>query len=176
MTDCAPKKNKIHISDYQENWPQIYEDEAAKIKSTLSKNCLAIHHIGSTAVPKLKAKPKIDIMAVVENFSDIDIAAIEALGFAYKGEVIPTGRYFSKSLPVKVHLHLFEKGNPLIADNLIFRDWLRTHKSDRQAYENLKLKLASRYKKGEVMGYCHAKTDFIQSIIAKAKKLESDIK
>jgi GrpB-like predicted nucleotidyltransferase (UPF0157 family) len=127
---------------------------------------LAVHHFGSTSVPGLSAKPKIDILAIVKQLGSIDYAALEKLGFESRGEVIPTGRYFCKESP-RVHLHIFEEGNPLIHRNLIFRDWLRTHEEDREAYAALKMKLAGVHNDG--MSYCRAKTEFINQIIAKAE-------
>ena len=101
--------DNIKVVPYNPQWPEIYEKEAAPIKKALENNCLAIHHFGSTSVPGLSAKPKIDILAVVKSFSLIDIPALEKLGFEYRGEIIPTGRYLSKETP-KVHLHIFEEG------------------------------------------------------------------
>lgn len=155
----------IEIVTYDPAWAQIYEREAAAIKKILGETCLAIHHFGSTSVPGLGAKPKIDILAVVTSFNAVNIPAIEHLGFEYRGEVIATGRYFAKKQP-RVHLHLFEQGNPLIERNLIFRDWLRTHPADRDAYAALKHVLATQHTDG--MEYCRAKTVFINNIIDKA--------
>jgi len=158
----------IEIAPYDPEWPQMFETEAAPIQGALGDNCLAIHHFGSTSVPNLSAKPKIDILAVVRHLSAIDSSAIEKLGFEARGEVIQTGRYFSKQSP-HVHLHIFEIGNPLIERNLIFRDWLRTHDDDRNAYEALKKDLASVYHDG--MSYSRAKTEFINQIVEKAQAL-----
>ena len=58
---------KIEVVLHDPNWSSIFEAEAAKIKKILSNNCIAIHHIGSTAVPGLAAKPKIDMIAVVQD-------------------------------------------------------------------------------------------------------------
>jgi uridine phosphorylase len=90
----------IEIVSYDPKWPQMFEEEANPIQQALGDNCLAIHHFGSTSVSGLSAKPKIDILAVVRHLSSIDSAALERLGFTSQGEVIPTGRYFSKDLPV----------------------------------------------------------------------------
>lgn len=159
----------IEIVPYDHNWPQMFESEAKTIKSALGDNLLSIHHFGSTSIPGLSAKPKIDILVVVEKLSSIDSDALANLGFENRGEVISTGRYFSKNLP-KVHLHIFEKNNPLIDRNLKFRDWLRTHKDDCDAYVALKTKLAAIHKDG--MSYCKAKTEFINQIIEKSIKKE----
>jgi GrpB-like predicted nucleotidyltransferase (UPF0157 family) len=159
----------IEIVAYNPEWPQIYEREAAAIKKILGEACLAIHHFGSTSVPGLGAKAKIDILAVVTSFNAVDIPAVEQIGFEYRGEVIATGRYFAKKQP-RIHLHLFEQDNPLIERNLLFRDWLRTHPADREAYAALKQQLAMQHTDG--MEYCNAKTTFINTIIDKALGLK----
>lgn len=165
------KNNTIEVVSYNPLWPQIYESEVTAIKKVLDGNCLVTHHFGSTSVPGLSAKPKIDILAVVKNFSSIDISALERLGFKYRGEVIPSGRYLAKEDP-KVHLHIFKEGNPLIERNLIFRDWLRTHNADRDAYARLKQELASQHTDG--MEYCRAKTEFINEVVEKAINKQKD--
>ena len=157
----------IQIVSYNPRWPQIYDNEAALLIRALGTNCLAIHHIGSTSVLGLSAKGIIDILAIVKDFSYVDISALKKLGFENRGEVIHTGRYFSKMTP-RIHLHLFEEGNPLIEHDLLFRDWLRTHDDDRDAYSKIKKDLAIKHTDG--MSYCIAKTKFINTIIEKAKK------
>jgi len=85
------------IVEYDPRWPKIFENEEGPIKEALGDNCLAIEHFGSTAVPDLSAKSKIDILAVVKDLSSLPISALERLGFENRGEVIPSGRYFSKA-------------------------------------------------------------------------------
>jgi len=156
---------KIKIVEYDPKWAEIYRKEAKLIKNALGKHCLNIYHIGSTSIPGLKAKPKIDILVVVKDFQSIDVKALKKIGFEVRGEIIPTGRYFSKRIPFKINLHIFEENNPIIEKDLKFRDWLRTHEEDRKDYELLKLKLVQLHDNG--MEYCKAKTDFITKIINK---------
>jgi len=156
---------KIEIAEYNPAWPEIYEQEAALLKSTLGKNLVNIHHIGSTSIPGLCAKPKIDILAEVNSFADIDCLAMQKLGYEDRGIIFHTGRYFPKLVP-KVHLHIFETGNPRIEQNLRFRNWLRSHPEDRDAYAQLKRELAQHHTDG--MAFCYAKTNFIKSILTKA--------
>lgn len=58
--------SKIEIVPYDFKWPTLFAEEAKKIKQTLNEACVAVHHVGSTAVPRLCAKPKIDIITVVK--------------------------------------------------------------------------------------------------------------
>ena len=160
-------RETVQIVPYNPQWPKIYDNEAALIIQALGSSCLAIHHFGSTSVLGLSAKAKIDILAIVKDFSCVDTSTLEKSGFENRGEVIPSGRYYSKNTP-PIHLHLFENGNPLIENNLMFRDWLRTHDDDRDAYSRIKKDLASKHTDG--MSYCIAKTEFINTIIEKAKR------
>ena len=61
----------IIVTDYDSRWPAEYEKESEKIKAILGENCVAIYHIGSTAVPGLAAKPIIDIAVAVHDIKDI---------------------------------------------------------------------------------------------------------
>lgn len=135
---------KIEIVPYNPAWPQIFEEEAARLRQALGKNCVAIHHIGSTSVPGLVAKPKIDIIAVVKNMTPI-VQDLEKIGYEYRGEFnIPLHLGFRKRPPLtNVNLHVFEEGNPEIELNLLFRNFLRTHPEASQEYAKLKLALAN---------------------------------
>lgn len=155
----------IEIVEYDPKWPEIFEREARPIQKALGENCLALEHFGSTAVPGLCAKPKIDILAVVKDLSFLPIEALEGIGFENRGEVIPSGRYFCKPIVPRIHLHVFQEGNSLVEQNLKFRDHLRANPKDRAAYAKLKKELAADHFDG--MSYCHAKTAFINQILQK---------
>ena len=57
----------IELEDYNPNWPKIYLIEKEKLQDILVQDLITIHHIGSTAIPNIKAKPIIDILCVVKN-------------------------------------------------------------------------------------------------------------
>ena len=73
----------VIVTAYNPNWPALYEQEAQAIRQILGKELIAIHHIGSTSVPGLFAKPIIDIMPVVAHIEAVDplSAQFEALGY-----------------------------------------------------------------------------------------------
>jgi GrpB-like predicted nucleotidyltransferase (UPF0157 family) len=62
---------------YDSTWPEVFEQEANVIKQVLGKNCVAIHHFGSTSIPGLQSKPVIDIIAEVHSFSLLDVMTLE---------------------------------------------------------------------------------------------------
>lgn len=77
----------VIVTAYNPNWPALYEQEAQAIRQILGKELIAIHHIGSTSVPGLFAKPIIDIMPVVAHIEAVDplSAQFEALGYEVMG-------------------------------------------------------------------------------------------
>jgi GrpB-like predicted nucleotidyltransferase (UPF0157 family)/N-acetylglutamate synthase-like GNAT family acetyltransferase len=161
----------VEVVVYDAEWPNMFETEANLIKSVLGDNCIAIHHIGSTAVPGLSAKPILDILPVVKDILQVDQcnSAMKSIGYEVKGEFgIPFRRYFQKSSDRRTHnVHVFEESNPEIERHLKFRDWMRIHSNDRNAYSALKVKLALKYP-NNIMKYCLGKDDFIADIDSKA--------
>ena len=78
---------KVIVVDSCLEWADMYRIEAQAIREILGENCVAVHHIGSTAVPGLKAKPVIDIMPVVKSLAVVDEkqAAFMPLGYECMG-------------------------------------------------------------------------------------------
>ena len=74
----------IEVVDYDPHWITVFEKEAVMLAQIFGPRLVDIHHIGSTSVPGLRAKPIIDILIVLENTDDIDSfnQSMEALGFA----------------------------------------------------------------------------------------------
>ncbi len=163
------KTRHIEVVPYNPNWPSAFKTEAAKIKQALGDNCIEVHHIGSTSVPELAAKPIIDMIPVVCDIGAVDKLAMEALGYETMGEFgIPFRRFFSKSKDLRTHnVHVFEQGNLEIERHLKFRDWMRNNPKDRDAYAELKNNLAIKFP-NDIKSYCIGKDDFIANIDAKA--------
>jgi len=95
----------IEVKSYDAGWTRAFEVEAAALSRVFGDSLVAIHHIGSTSIPGLLAKPIIDILVVLTATETIDrfSGAMEGLGYRVRGEcldaVIPgtPGRfYFSK--------------------------------------------------------------------------------
>ncbi len=167
------KTKNIEILPYNPSWPYMFEVEAAHIKQALGSNLLEIHHIGSTAVPGLPAKPKIDMIAVVQD-PLLAIPRLEAIGLKYKGEYnIPLHYGFSKRGEIDLNLHVYEASHPEIELNLMFRDYLRNHPNRRDDYAQLKKELiqdeSSLNKENSLFtNYTLRKGDFIRSVLREA--------
>lgn len=164
------ENKKIEVVPYDPLWPKQFEDEASQIKAALGDDCLAVHHVGSTSVPGLAAKPKIDIIAAVKHPEEA-VEKLRAVGYEYRGEYnIPMHYGFSKRGKVRVNLHVYEEGHPEIELNLTFRDCLRNHSEIRNEYEEVKKGLlgkSSSYEKNGSMftGYTLGKGAFIRKVL-----------
>lgn len=161
----------IEVVDYNPDWPKAFEVATEQIKLVLGEQCLAIHHIGLTSVEGLSAKPIIDILVAVKDICAVDILnpTMSTIGYESKGEYgIPFRRYFQKEKDVKTHnLHVFEQGNPEIERHIKFRDWMRSHVQDREAYADLKQRLSAIFS-DDRESYSLGKEEFITNIDAKA--------
>jgi GrpB-like predicted nucleotidyltransferase (UPF0157 family) len=150
-------------------WADDFAREAGAIRAALSDLAIAVHHIGSTAVDGLIAKPVIDILLVVPHLAPLDARAdrLAALGYDARGEFgIPGRRYFHKTSPlgVRTHqIHAYAEESDAIRRHLDFRDYLRAHPATAEAYARLKVRLADRFH-ADVEGYAHAKTPFVLGV------------
>jgi GrpB-like predicted nucleotidyltransferase (UPF0157 family)/GNAT superfamily N-acetyltransferase len=135
--------NKVQVVPYDPNWPKMFEAEEAIIRAALGQNCVAVHHVGSTSVPGLSAKPKIDILIVVKNLAAC-IPQLEKYGYANKGEFnIPFHLVFrERDGGPRANIHVYEEGSPEIELNLLFRNYLREHADWMQKYGSLKMELS----------------------------------
>ena len=162
----------IIVVEYNPQWIHAFEKEAVLGRNILGENCIAVYHIGSTAVPGLAAKPIIDIMPVVRNLERVDAekAAFEGIGYEYLGEWgLPGRRYLRKGGNERTHqIHIFpESQTDDIDRHLAVRDYLRTHKDACDAYAGLKQSLAEKYPY-DIDGYCDGKDGFMKRLEEKA--------
>ena len=165
----------VVIADCDPQWPILYQEEKGRILEAIGRVIVAIEHIGSTAVPGLGAKPIIDIMVAVSHLADAEecIQPLKGIGYEYAPELevsMPQRRYFDKGpAEARIHLHMVELAGEFWQRHLLFRDFLRDHPQVAQEYEQLKRELAAEYGLDRA-GYTEAKTSFIRSVEARARR------
>jgi len=195
MTASSRTGQPITIAPYDPAWPEKFRRERDLIYDVCGRDqFVRIEHIGSTAVPGLAAKPIIDIMPGVRSIEDFtpDIAKLAAIGYQYVPEYekplpglagdegMPFRRYFRKDEDGRraFHLHVVEVTTGFWRDHQRFRNWLRVFPADRDAYADLKRRLAAEYNAalqpthGAVelnRDYTDRKSDFVAAILAKAQ-------
>ncbi|MBN8233878.1 GrpB family protein [Halobacillus kuroshimensis] len=158
---------KVEVVSYDSNWSFFFEQEKQLLEKIFSPTLVEVHHIGSTAVPGLAAKPVIDLLPVVSELKAVDeaVAAMEEAGYEAKGENgLPGRRFFQKGGQDRTHhVHVFEVGSPEIERHLVFRDYLRTHDAERNAYGRLKKQLAQAHR-FNIDAYIEGKGGFVQQL------------
>lgn len=140
---------KVEVIRFSERWSLDFEKEAAVLEKVFGAEVIKIHHIGSTSIHGLSAKPIIDMMPVVKDITQVDQydEKMAAIGYEAKGENGILGRrYFQKGGDERTHhVHMYEIGSPEIDRHLAFRDFLRAHPGKAKAYGDLKEKLARQF-------------------------------
>ena len=166
-----PEYQEIVIADYDPDWPRWFESAAERIRAALGKTALELHHVGSTSVAGLPAKPLIDIDLVVSDTTDEEayVPKLEALGYVLR---IREPDWYEHRLlrgyDPPVNLHVFPPGCEEVAKMLLFRDWLRANEADRELYARTKRELGSKEWK-YVQNYADAKTAVVEDIVARAR-------
>ena len=166
---------KVEVVPHDPQWRDAFEAEAKHVAAALSGNVVAVHHIGSTAIPDIYAKPVIDLLVEVRHITEVDVrsSAMESLGYEVMGEFgIPGRRYFRKDdrEGIRTHqVHAFEAGSAEVERHLAFRDYMIAHPGDAQKYGELKKRLAEEHPQS-IDGYMDGKDGFIKEIDQKAAR------
>jgi len=165
------KMRKVEVLPYDSIWPHLYLEEKKKTEAIFGNQLVSIHHIGSTAVPGLAAKPILDIMIVVAEIERVDEVnnSLMEIGYEAMGENgIKRRRYFQKGGDMHTHhLHVYAEGDMNITRHLAFRDYLRAFSGEAERYGHLKLELAKIYP-SDIESYISGKDIFVQVMEIKA--------
>ena len=168
--ELKPLTSQIEISDYDPEWPRLYEREEGRIRGALGDRVVRIEHTGSTSVPGLPAKPIIDIVLEVPDSTNESgyVPDLEAAGYRLR---IREPEWFEHRLlkgpDTNVNLHVFTKSCDEVDRMLLMRDWLRSNPDDRELYARVKRDLAARDWR-YVQQYADAKSEVVAEILARA--------
>ncbi|WP_342527271.1 GrpB family protein [Chryseomicrobium sp. FSL W7-1435] len=167
-------KGEVFLVPWSHRWVQEFEAEKSLIETKIGDYILAVHHIGSTAVQGLSAKPILDIAIEVDRFElgEMCVTALEEMGYDYKGtDILPDRHYFSKGEPRTHQIHMYERGNHYLTEQLNFRDYLRKNEDAKEDYERFKIRLSKAHETDKHR-YAKDKTDFVKTILRKIETLE----
>ena len=162
------------------SWRNAYAREALALGSVFGDSLVTSHHVGSTSIPGLPAKPIIDILVVLRETATVDRFSVgmEGLGYRVRGECLdaeipgtPGRFYFSKDADGTHthHVHVCAVGHPEIDDKLAFRDYLRAHASCAAEYGALKQDLARQHRHDNI-AYMRGKEAFIRTVLDDARR------
>ncbi len=164
-----PTSGPVRLCDPSPDWLETLERERARLAASLGALLLEIHHIGSTAIPGIRAKPIVDLLPVVTSVAELDAARerVEALGYGWWGEYgLSRRRYCTLDGPAGerlVNAHFYAFGDPEIERHVAFRDYLRAHPDAAQEYEAVKARAAALHPQ-DVNDYNDGKAEWIAAI------------
>ena len=164
---------RVVVEPHDPTWPEKFRRESGFVARALGTSVVRIHHIGSTAIPTIRAKPIIDMLAEVTSLPEVDsrTAAMRELGYEALGEFgIPGRRYFRKDGESgfrEYQVHAFLAGSGEITRHLAFRDYLIAHPMPAQEYSDLKSRLALEHPQ-DIEGYMDGKDAFIEDVQRRA--------
>jgi GrpB-like predicted nucleotidyltransferase (UPF0157 family) len=160
------------FTDYSPAWPVAFNQEAERLKSLLADELITVHHIGSTSIPGLAAKPIIDLLPLVHTIETLDglTPMLEHAGYQAWGEYGLAGRrYFTKDRGAyRTHnIHIYQVDNPDIERHLAFCAYLRNHSQLCDEYAALKREVYARHP-SDIAAYNDGKNAWIKAIEAEA--------
>lgn len=170
--------DKVMVVPYDPEWPGLFSQVGAALRTALGETARRIDHIGSTSIPGLDAKPIIDIQIAVAAFEPLEAyrVPLESLGYVYRADnPARTKRYFREAPGQRrTHIHVRRLGSWAEQFALLFRDYLRLHAEDAKQYASLKHQLAEQYGEDR-QGYTEAKAPFIWEIMMKADRWSQEV-
>jgi GrpB-like predicted nucleotidyltransferase (UPF0157 family) len=157
------------IKPYSKNWPRRFRAQEKLLKKILGKNIVEIHHVGSTAIPGMDAKPVVDVLIVAKNLKAIDKTEgkFKALGYGLLANyVTPNSRllYKFRGKEKLYNIHLLPQSNPESKRLLHVKNYLIANPRVARQYAQLKKKLYKKtkdyasYRKGKDR-FCRALSD-----------------
>jgi GrpB-like predicted nucleotidyltransferase (UPF0157 family) len=161
----------IYLAPYSEQWPRLYEREAARVADMLGDRVRLLEHVGSTSILGLSAKPRIDMLLVVDDSADEAsyVPPMEAAGYVLKVREPDWHEHrLFRGPDTDINLHVHTVGCAEIERMLGFRDHLRSNEADRFVYEHKKQELAQQTWK-YVQHYADAKSAVVEEIIARTR-------
>lgn len=167
--------SKVEVVPHDPHWRDAFEAEAKQFAAALGDNVVAVHHIGSTAIPNIYAKPVVDLLVEVRDITAVDerSTAMYSLGYEVMGEYGIRGRrYFRKDdrAGTRTHqIHTFAAGSAQVERHLAFRDYMIAHPEDARRYSELKRKLAEEHPQS-MDDYMDGKDGFIKEIDRRAAR------
>jgi GrpB-like predicted nucleotidyltransferase (UPF0157 family) len=166
----------VVVMPYDPEWPEMFERERAMILVALADLDVDIEHVGSTAVPDLPAKPKIDILVGLRTWDDLETAVDALLGIGYGRErqlAKPEHLSLRRGRPHHTthRVHLVVRNGEHWRDVLAFRDALRGDADLAARYGRLKQELARRHADDVThKAYMSGKAPFIEAVVADSKE------
>ena len=172
-------RGTVKVEKHNPEWEVVAFQTIQKLKDILGDVILDIEHVGSTAIKNIVAKPIIDIVIGVKDFSNILNLndELESDGFIFRGQDHPDQYLYicGKGDFITHHIHVVIFDSVSWRNYINFRDYLNTHIDEALAYSSLKEKLAKEYE-NDRKTYTALKGEFVNDILNKVREWKNNIK
>jgi GrpB-like predicted nucleotidyltransferase (UPF0157 family) len=166
----GPEPLTVSLAEHDPRWAERFREHRDRILAALAGRDVEVHHIGSTAVPGLAAKPVVDLVVVVDDITAEEDHVEPLLAAGYVLRVREPGHRLVRTPERDVHVHVYGRGDRAVEDYLLLRDHLRRDEGDRNRYEAVKRDLVTR-RWEDTNDYADAKTAVITAIKERARAL-----
>ena len=163
---------RVRVVPYDPQWPRNFEAICKEIREVLGEKAVAVHHVGSTAVPGMSAKPIIDLDVEIQSRSDFPAVRdrLKTAGYIHEGDLgirdREAFRYTGKQHLQIHHLYVCPSGSRELHRHLTFRNYLRTHPEAVREYSRVK-ETAARHHPDSIEGYMEFKNNCIAELCQK---------
>ncbi len=171
-----PSPIPVELHSHDPTWAECASAEATRWKDAIGPSLVVVHHIGSTAIPGIVAKPIIDLMPIFTDLAAADTARpiIEQLGYAWWGEYGLTDRRYctfsdENTGRRRMQAHCYAADSPAIERHLAFRDYLRSNPALARTYAEEKQRCCNLHPL-DSHAYTDCKSDWIRRTEVEAVK------
>lgn len=170
MDNLGLKRGTVRLIPHCRSWKKEFRNEKKLLAKQLDDFFIDIQHIGSTAIPSIKAKPIIDIGIGVKSLAEVSKYSklLKPLGYRYREKASTKNRhlFFAKGPEHRRthYVHITKYAGKQWKNDLFFRDYLISHPSTAKRYEKLKMTLANKYPENR-KSYTKSKSLFIRQIL-----------
>ena len=173
------RMGEVRLEKSNKEWKGSFEIEKENLEKIFKGIALKIEHVGSTSIEGISAKPIIDIAVAVKKLNDFEKVRDEFYNikdYSIKEDSPSDEILVRKGNPEEIthFIHIMEYNSERYKNQILFRDYLRTHEAEMVEYEELKIKLAKKYK-NDRKKYTANKNDFIQKVLKKAREEEEKL-
>lgn len=158
----------IYLQPHDPAWLVVFDKQSVLLKASLGEYITAIHHVGSTAISSIQAKPIVDVTIESSVYppNEFIVNKLSELGYLARGDGGVAGRtWFTKGEPRTVNLHWCPLNGEVARSQVRFRNALRSDEQLARRYEKLK-NSASLGKHIDSSEYSDAKDNFISDVLS----------
>lgn len=166
------ERGTVELEPHDPAWRDAYEREVERLHELVGNYVVEFQHVGSTAVEGLPAKPVVDLLAVLDEATDITevVTTLEANGYEHRpNDDVPDRAFLAKGpRSERTHyLSLVDRDGDCYREQVAFRDYLRAHPGVAEAYADLKRELAAEHP-DDRSAYTAEKSAFVERVLADA--------